>query len=218
MKLKHGLLRARRLELGLTSREVAREATVSNQLVKRLEDTGDASVLQVGTLAAILNSLSLDLVEALERPTTTGSALDETVKGIAGLLLESSARVPLVELALTLSIDLEAVEPALDVLEERLRSTGLRISSSRAGVSIVPAVRPEAGSGSARERTRHLTKINHGDLVLLHRVVTGRRVLANSVTGTTNGIALRRLEGAGLARTVDGELQLTELVTEALFG
>ena len=218
MKLKDGLLRARRPELGLTSREVAREAAVSSQLVKRLEDTGDASVLQVATLAAILNSLSLDPVDALERPAPTGDASDQTAQAVCGLLLERRARVPFVEIALTLSIALEEVKLALQVLEEPLRSIGLRLSRISTSVSIVPAVRPEAGSGSARERTRHLAKINHNDLALLHRVVAGRRVLANSVTGMANGIALHKLEGAGLARTVEGELQLTELATEALFG
>ena len=139
------------------------------------------------------------------------------MKGIPRLLLEAAPCTP-VEIALTLSIAFGEVQPALEVLKERLRPIGLRLSSSRAGVTIVPAVRPEAGTGSASERTRHLTKITHTDLVLVHRLVAGRRVVANSVTVTTNGVAVRRLQGAGLAHTADGELQLTALATEALFG
>lgn len=116
------------------------------------------------------------------------------------------------------SAHLDEVKPALEVLEERLRSIELRLSKSSTGVSIVPAVQAGAGSGSERERTRLRARINHGDLVLLHKVVAGR-VRTNSVANGTNGIiSLRRLEGAGLARIVDGELQLTELATKAFFG
>ncbi len=56
------------------------------------------------------------------------------------------------------------------------------------------------------------------DLVLLHRLLAGGLRARFVATGTNGIISLRRLEGAGLAKTVDGEVQLTELALEALFG
>ena len=61
MKIDGRLLRRRRMELGLTSREVANTSRVSSATIKRLEETGDAGVLAVSTLVAVLDALSLTL-------------------------------------------------------------------------------------------------------------------------------------------------------------
>lgn len=62
----------------------------------------------------------------------------------------------------------------MSVLDERIRLARLRVNSASTGVSIVPIVRPDAGSGSQRERTRYLANLNQGDTVLLHRILTQR--------------------------------------------
>ncbi len=205
MKLNQRLLRARRMELGLTSREVAREAKVSQGLIKRLEETGDAAVLQVETLTSILNALSLELIDALDRPSAP-TAADEVVAAIGGLLQERKRGVTTYEIASALGVTLDRIEPALQVLDTNLRSAGLRVHRSSNGVSIVPIARPELGSGSGRERLRYLSNLNSGDLALLYRALTGP-VPANTVAATANGtVNLQKLKGAGLVDVIDGRI------------
>jgi len=217
MKLNRQLLRARRMELGLTSREVAREAKVSQGLIKRLEETGDAAVLQVETLTAILGALSLDLVDALERP-TAAAAEEDLVVAVGGLLQERKRGVTAFEIAAALGVHLNRVEPALEVLDANLRPAGLRIHRSSNGVGIVPIARTDLGSGSGKERLRYLSNLNSGDLAMLYRALT-ERVPANTVAATANGtVNLQKLEGAGLATVEDNSVRLTSLARIALEG
>ena len=216
MKLNHQLLRARRMALGLTSREVAREANVSQGLIKRLEETGDAAVLQVETLTAILRALSLDLIDALDHP-PAASAADNLVIALGGLLQDRKRGVTPFEIASALSVTLDQVEPALQVLDTNLRPSGLRVHRGSNGVSIVSIARPNLGSRSGKERLRYLSNLNGGDLALLYRALT-ERVPANILAATANGtVSLQKLEGAGLAVIIDGELQLSESAREVLY-
>lgn len=219
MKLNNRLLRARRMELGLTSREVARDANVSQGLIKRLEETGDAAVLQVETLSSILKALSLDLIDALDSPPAP-SASDDLVATVGGLLQERKRGVTTFEIATTLGVTLDKIEPALEALDGHLRPAGLRVNRSSNGASIVPAVRSDLGSGSGKERLRYLATLNSGDLALLYRVLT-ERVPANTVAATANGtVSLQKLEGAGLVQLCDGVLRPTPttLATLASYG
>lgn len=215
MILNRQLLRARRMELGLTSREVAREAYVSQPLIKRLEETGDASVLQVETLTAILRTLSLDLTDALEQAPTPTTA-NNLVSAVGGLLQERKRGVPTYEIASTLGATPDRIEAALQVLDTNLRPAGLRVHRNSSGVSIVPTARPGLGSGSGNERLRYLSNLNSGDLALLYRALT-ERVPANVVAATANGnVNLQKLEGAGLATVINGEIRLSEAALTAL--
>ena len=84
------------------------------------------------------------------------------------------------------------------------------------GISIVPAVRPDAGSGSGRERAHYMSKLNQSDMVLIYRILTSR-VPANTVAATNNGnVSLSRLEGAGLVVNESNELKLTDRAETAL--
>ena len=215
MKLNQRLLRARRMELGLTSREIAREAKVSQGLIKRLEETGDAAVLQVETLTAILRALSLELVDALERDTVP-EVEDDLVVAVGGLLHERKRGVTAYEIAAALGVHLDRVEPALAALDTNLRPAGLRIHRSSNGVSIVPIVRPDLGSGSGKERLRYLSNLNSGDLALLYRAFT-ERVPANTVAATANGtVNLQKLEGAGLVVVADGNVRSSQRLLAAI--
>jgi transcriptional regulator with XRE-family HTH domain len=217
MKLNQQLLRARRMELGLTSREVARESNVSQRLIKRLEETGDVAVLHVATLATILNTLSLDLFDALDHPQTPTSS-DNLVAAIGGLLHERKRIMTPYEIAAALGVTLDQIEPAVQALDAQLRPAGLRLHCTSKGFSIVSIVRPNLGSQSSKERLHYLSNLNSGDLALLYRALT-ERVPAKTVAATVHStISLRKLEGAGLAWVNDHRLCLTELARTALEG
>lgn len=196
------------MELGLTSRKVAREAKVSQGLIKRLEETGDAAVLQVETLTSILNALSLELVDALDRPSAP-TAADELVAVMGGLLQERKRGVTAYEIASAVGVTLDRIEPALQVLDSILRPAGLRVHRSSTGVSIVPIARADLGSGSGKERLRYLSNLNSGDLALLYRALR-EPVPANTVAATANGtVNLQKLEGAGLVQVCNGVVRPT---------
>jgi transcriptional regulator with XRE-family HTH domain len=215
MKLNHRLLRARRLELGLTSRAVARHTKVSQTLIRRLETTGDASVLQLATLNTILEVLGLDLVDALE-PSEPVRAPRGTAELIGALLQQRNAGIAPADISITLGLTLDEVNTGVAALDEQLRPAGLRVHHASSGICIVPAVDPEAGSGTTTERLRHLARITSSDMALIHRIICGR-VPANTVASTNNGaVSLHRLEGAGLVHVVDNELRLTDVVAASL--
>ncbi len=217
MKLNRQLLRARRMELGLTSREVARAANVSQPLIKRLEDTGDAAVLQVSTLTMILSALCLDLIEVQEKSPVTCDDND-LVAAIGGLLQERRSGTTLVEIASSLGVTIDMIDPALSSLDDALRPAGLRLRRNTSGVSIVPGVRASLGSGTLQERLRYLSNLNSGDLALLYRAMT-TRLPANTVAATANGnVNLQKLEGAGLVEIKDGCLGLTQAARTAIEG
>lgn len=208
MKLNQQLLRARRMELGLTAREVARESNVSQRLIRRLEETGDAAVLHVATLTTILSTLSLDLFDALDHPRTPTTS-DNLVTAIGGLLHERKRIMTPYEIAATLGVTLDQIEPAVQALDAELRPAGLRLHCTSKGFSIVSIARPNLGSRSGKERLHYLSNLNSGDLALLYRALT-ERVPATTVAATVHStISLRKLEGAGLARLCDGVLQPT---------
>lgn len=120
------------------------------------------------------------------------------------------------EVAVAVGATLEEVTAAVGVLDERLRPAGLRVNRASTGISIVPAVRPDAGSGSPRKRARYLSNLNQGDMALLHRILT-QPVPANTIAATNNGtVSLRRLEGAGLVVNEAHQLKLTERAKAAL--
>jgi len=217
MKLNRQLLRARRMELGLTSREVARAANVSQPLIKRLEDTGDAAVLQVSTLTMILSALCLDLIEVQEKSPVTCDDND-LVAAIGGLLQERRSGTTLVEIANSLGVTIDMIDPALSSLDDALRPAGLRLRRNTSGVSIVPGVRASLGSGTLQERLRYLSNLNSGDLALLYRAMT-TRLPATTVAATANGnVNLQKLEGAGLVEIKDGCLCLTQAARTAIEG
>jgi len=205
MRLNNPLLRARRTELGLTSRALARAANVSMPLIKRLETTGDVATLQVGTLTMILEALSIDLADAVlqEEAPEIG---DSIIKSVGGFLQEHGRGVTEVDIARTLGLALAQVESALTALDVLLRPCGMRIHRNSSGVSVVPSVRPDAGSKSEREKARHLSNLNRSDVALLHRITSGR-LLERTIGQTNNAtVNIQKLTGAGLVEVVIGFL------------
>lgn len=197
MKIDGNQLRRRRLELGLTKREVAKTALVSSQTILHLETTGDAGVLQVNTLEAIIGALSLSLTEAIA--TVDESHADSCLVQILGsYLLNQKKGIQLAELAQVAKAELFEIEQGLLSLEEDLRAVGMRLNRSAAGVKIVPVNRPEIQSDSAASRSRYLANMNNGDLKLLYRIFSTNTLL-NGITQSVNTtMSLQKLEGAGL--------------------
>ena len=216
MKIDGRLLRRRRMELGLTSREVANTSRVSSATIKRLEETGDAGVLAVSTLVAVLDALSLTLFEAIDTPETP-TCEPTLIEAVGGYLAGQKRGVPLVELAQVTSALLPDVEDVVTVLEEKLREVGMCLKRSSTGLSIVPIVQPEIVATTASARARYLANLNTGDLSLLYRIYSTETPLNGVAQSANLTMSLQKLEGAGLVEMPTNEaIRLTERAVRAL--
>ena len=216
MKIDGRLLRRRRMELGLTSREVANNSRTSSATIRRLEETGDAGVLAVSTLVAVLDALSLTLLEAIDTPETP-KCEPTLIAAVGGYLAGQKRGVPLLELAQVTSALLPDVEDAVTILEEKLREVGMCIKRSSTGLSIVPIVQPEIAATTASARARYLAKLNAGDLSLLYRIYSTETALNGVAQSANLTMSLQKLEGAGLVEMPTNEaIRLTERAVRAL--
>lgn len=214
MKLDGDRLRSRRLELGLTARELARSTGVSQTVIKRLEETGDASGISCGRLQRILDTLSTSVPEVLCTQQTTASVDTDTMAGLGALLLELTSAIPIPQLAHLLEVDRSEVENGLCELAARVYSVGIRMRQSFGGVRLVPAVRAEKPN---MEMTRHLAALTNADVALFH-LCYRRKATLRSIAATINGnVSLHRRIGAGLL-AIDEEdgIQLGPTADEAL--
>ena len=98
MKIDGNFLWRRRMELGLTSRSAAKEAKVSSATIKHLEETGDAGVLIVSMLSAILDALCLSLTDVVEH-SPVPDADEEHIRTVGAFLASQSKGVPLAGIA-----------------------------------------------------------------------------------------------------------------------
>lgn len=214
MKLHGDRLRLRRLELGLTTRELARSSGVSQTLIKRLEETGDAAAILCGTLQRILDALGASVSEVLcEKGTSVGVETD-TVARLGALVLERTSAISIPQVAHLLEVDRSDVEDGLRELAARVDSVGIRIRQRFGGVRLVPAVRAENDN---MKMTRHLAALTDADVALLHRCYH-RKATLRSIAATTNGnVSLHRLLGAGLlAIDQEDQIQLGSTAKDAL--
>lgn len=220
MKLDPTALRQRRLQAAVPVRELARAAGVSAAVVIRLEQDGEASALTFGTVAKLLEAISMDLHEAVYRETPPAQADDdeELVRSLGMLLMTLNTRVVSVdELAAELGVTIERLLVLAHLLAGRLEVAGLRLHHSVTGMRLLPAAGSPFQRTWRRSRAQLLKVLNRGDVHLLYEVAT-RRVEAKRISHRRDGIMrLHKLEGAGLMELGDDNvLRLTESARYAL--
>src|SRR5665213_2278291 len=197
MKIDGTMLRRRRMELGLTSREVAKSASVSSETIKRLEERGDAGVLQVNTLEAIMNSLAFQLVDVIEAPPVIDQN-EALLRNLGSYLFEQSRGITPAELAQACGATLHEVESTVPCLESKLRELGMCLHRSSVGISIVAIAQRELERDSPASHARYMTKLNNGDLSLLLRILRSSVNLNALAQSPNTTMSLQKLVGAGL--------------------
>ncbi len=199
MRLRPELVRARRMELGLTTRAVAKAAAVSPGVIKRIETTGDVTLLQTGIVDAVLAGLALDYTEAVQPPhNSTPHPPPDAAAAIVAILLEQRRLVTLDDLAALSGTPLDDIAGLLDTADAHLRHVGLRIHRLGRSASLTAAPRPDLGSRGIHEQLRYLANLNRSDIALLYRIVNGH-VALNTLSNNANAtVAVCKLHGAGL--------------------
>ncbi|MGZ4314202.1 MAG: helix-turn-helix domain-containing protein [Gaiellaceae bacterium] len=214
MRLDGPRLRARRLQLGQTTRGLAREAHVSQTLVKRLETTGELDSVTCATLQHILDALSLDVVQTLDQHEPQVDPDQRNLERLGTILLEAKAGISAVALGALLATDVTAVEAQLDRLAVQLRPAGIRVHRGSAGIRLLPVATTDQ---SGAVTIQYFDAPTRTDLRLLHRTLTGT-LHSREVASMKNGnVSLYRLMKAGLAQVgTDGEVQPGEAARLAL--
>lgn len=165
-------LRRLRLQAGYSTRRLARALGVSASTVRGLEDASNHDQLPLTFIARLADLLGVAPQELFARtaheavdPSTDDRIVEAALQSVPGVVATS-------ELARALEWKLERTRRALDVLEERLRSTGARLH--RNGWQQC-AIRP-ATQHLADDQQQALHRIGPRDRGLNH--ITARLLLA----------------------------------------
>lgn len=214
------MLRARRLELGISKRELSDNCGVTSTVISRLEETGEVASFTVETLMKILQCLSLDLNDLTNQPESPNH---ETkifdVRELGQLLHNFGKAMSRSNIAQCLGLSLEAVDTAAKELDELLKLTGLQIQYANRGLRIIArAASPHLSKATDTAlRARNLEVLNAGDISLLYQIMKGG-LDSKNVSGRNNGnVSLYKLENANLVRTEKGgRLFITDRALKAL--
>jgi hypothetical protein len=218
MKLNATKLKARRRDLGYTTRGIALTVNLPLTAITRAEVAGDVGSLTTTTLERYLNALGLDLIEVLEPRTNTEQAEDPAAldRSIIGLLHELNRGTSALEIAKVLQVSIDDVRTSLDRIEGQLTRIGLRLHLASSGYTIAPAATRDLGKPTLPEQLRRLASINSADIHLVHRLMNGplqERTLTQNPTGVTS---LGKLIATGIATSSSGEVTLAESTLETL--
>jgi transcriptional regulator with XRE-family HTH domain len=194
------LIRARRNELGLSHRAVARRLGVSSLLVGRLEDGTNHEEITLRLLSRLADLLAIDLADLL---TTSRRASDNAadvgdVSHVGALLVSVDEPVAPATLAETLDTTHAETADLLTELDQALQAAGLRLQVGPDGARIVGDV-----SRRDSDRLRRLLRGQHArhglnglDALLLARAAAG--TLDTQRAGNAEQVALARMRNAGM--------------------
>lgn len=218
------LVRARRLELGLSERRLTAQIGVgfSQTVLRGIEAGTNHADLTLGELQRLAALLSLPLGQLLTAPTATEPApvpavpstaaehRDRAVKLVSALLIEINRTIPEQTLAKLAEVSLSELDAVLGELDSRLRAAGLRVHRVHAGAFI------RSVDGSLDRDTalvawrRHLGRnsLNIGQAKLLHKVTRGAGLKNLGNDERVRGAAL--VNAGILTRTGSGGFALTE--------
>jgi transcriptional regulator with XRE-family HTH domain len=199
------LLKERRLQLNLPTRELGRLSGMSGPTIQRIEAGESAPDLTLGDLHRLASALGLQLWEVLdarsttERPETLDDVRVEALLANAGRLIRRE------EIATAFQWDLERVSNALTTLAARLDGTGQRLHVRTAGdVAIQPA--PVGLTSSERERATRAAYqhrgINRRSAGVLAPLISARQM--SVPTTNSDRVGAGELAAAGLAH-IDGD-------------
>jgi transcriptional regulator with XRE-family HTH domain len=212
-RLSRDRIRNRRLELGLSERDVAAHSGVSTAVIRSIEAGRVDADLTLGQLAKVGAILGLDLPEVLdthalpqpahESPAPGGT--DDDVAKVGSLLADIRVLVPVEGLTDALNWDLTRTHAALERLDAALRPAGLRVHRLHHDVRIartVTTVDPQALEDMWRI---HLSRrsLTIAQVRLLKQIRDGVVPLASNKD--TQKVRLPELRNAGLIAAAAAE-------------
>ena len=230
-------VRARRLELNLSERQLSAITGLGQSVVRSLEAGTNHKDLTLGEVTRLAAALAVDVTQLLthdqpaertgaaEPAAKAGELQDEPlsasatatdVSRVGALLHDVDRLIPVESLAVTAELSLERTHAVLRELDSRLRPTGLRLHRLGNTVRICADV-DAADAATLRTLWRaHLSRrgLDLGQVHTLHQVRAGRR--GKTLTNDQQ-VTVRQLTNAGLlTRTASGGAELSDDVRYSL--
>jgi transcriptional regulator with XRE-family HTH domain len=219
-------VRLRRLELGMSQRELARQLGESPLFTRALELGHNQAVLSFATLTDLATALGVPfaaLFKDPDGPPRPPSPRVETERLVALLLAAGDRWVPATSLAMQLGIDLDEMENLVENARENLRAVGLSIMSSTNGLDIRLTYDVDLVSTEDREEVLRSVNarvdIEEHVAQLVYRVISGKVIAKGTNASPTGRLLLGRAINAGWIKAPTNEtdaLELTDAVQESL--
>lgn len=136
-------VRARRIEMNVSCREIATALGMSEAGWRRIEGGSNDRALTLAQLNVVARLLAVPVIELLSSGDGRAAVDDvDDLDARVGTILQVAGRaVPIAMLAAVTGATTEAIAAALDRLRDRLAPAGLVISVSATEVSLVPGAR-----------------------------------------------------------------------------
>jgi len=191
------LIRRRRLELGLSLREVAKYLGGTAQVVLGIENGSNHERITVAVLANLAELLGVDPADLLAVTEPPKSDRSELAGRVGSLLQAVAGPVSVDTLADVLSTPIADIWSAVDVLDDLLRPAGLRVQRVGPDVAVCAGAAIDARplrETMRRDAARRGLQTNEVDL--LSRIVDGK--VDEKSLGNSDRVALGRLRNAGI--------------------
>lgn len=198
-------VRARRLELGLSERQLSAVTGLGQAVVRGIEAGTNHKDLTLGDLTRLAAALTMDVTQLLTAagPPPSGDDMQDSgpaaadLARVGALLYEVNRLIPVESLAVTAGLTLAQTHAVLGELDVRLRTIGLRVH--RLGNTVRVSAEVDAVDAETLRRTwrAHLGRrgLDIGQVHTLHQVCTGRR---NKTLTNDQQVTVNQLTNAGL--------------------
>lgn len=211
------LIRARRRELELSQRQLAKQLGVSPMVVSALEDGRNHHALKLSFVSRLADVLAVDVAQLFESSppwVVDSQSVSDLAVSLGALLFDTATFTPVEALAEATGHTLDDVAAALDSLESGLAAVGLSLQRRSGEVAL--------------RTTAHLDPEERKRLLRRHQArrglrLTEARILREVLDGNIDEarlsnpelVALNRLRHAGLV-TDDGAPLLPQEVRNSL--
>lgn len=149
------LLRATRLLLGLGTRELARAAGTTFNVVDRAEKENTLSAsATIADARRLAHTAGLNLADLLTESTSTTGICGDDAQRLAGVLISDKRLIPRDDLAAVLHWTLDHLDRTTEQLDAALAPIGLRVHSTNGGICIRPRHLESLQAAQSLERRR----------------------------------------------------------------
>ena len=223
--LNAALVRARRLQLGLSERQLSAVTGLGQSVIRSVEAGTNHKDLTLGDLTRLADALAVDppqlLTSQTTRPDPAAGEDDEDVSAaelarLGALLYDVDRLVPVESLAVTTGLTLQRTHNVLAALDARLRPIGLRVHTLQNNVRVTPDLDAVDAATLRHTWRAHLGRrgLDIGQVHTLQQVRNGRR--SKTLTNDQQ-VKVSQLTNAGLlTRTTSGGAELSDDVRYSL--
>jgi transcriptional regulator with XRE-family HTH domain len=236
MRINGQLIQARRRQLGLSLRQLAKDSATPHTVLNNLERKNEADKITGYSLGRLLGILNLSLGDIDVQGTTqkahnrqeSGASQHKTeaqgdlandkatadlVRSIGAYLVEFGKGVHATVLCRQFSVTIDQLNAALRFLGTQLPAMGMMLHHASTGICLRAAHDAQIIDPS-KQKERYLVNLQDPDLRILSRLLIQGELNYKQSTATPDGtIRVQRLIGAGLVEISGSRITLSPPMT-----